>query len=125
VAAVGPDATSLAPGQLVLVDTYIRGRDDPSATSLFGLHAGFTEAGQKLTHGEWRDSTYAEYAKVPLENIAALDENRLLGRVQDGGLGYALESLAYIAMMLVPFGGLSDIAPKPGETVVIAPATGG
>lgn len=124
VAAVGPDATSLAPGQLVLVDTYIRGRDDPSATSLFGLHAGFTEAGQKLAHGEWRDSTYAEYAKVPLENLAALDENRLLGPVQDGGLGYTLESLAYIAMMLVPFGGLSDIAPKPGETVVIAPATG-
>lgn len=56
--------------------------------------------------GEWRDSTYAEYAKVPLENCTALDEKRLLGPVEDGGLGYSEEALAYISSLLVPFGGL-------------------
>ena len=65
VAAVGPDATSLKPGQLVHVDCVIRGRDDPDNIFLAGIHEGYTEGSKKLMHGEWKDSTYAEYAKVP------------------------------------------------------------
>ena len=65
VAAVGPDATSLKPGQLVHVDCVIRGRDDPDNVFLAGIHEGYTEGSKKLMHGEWKDSTYAEYAKVP------------------------------------------------------------
>jgi hypothetical protein len=53
-----------------------------------------------------------------------LDEKRLLGRVEDGGLGYDLESLQYIATLLVPYGGLRDINLQAGETVIVAPATG-
>lgn len=75
-------------------------------------------------HGEWRDSTYAEYCKVPLENCIALNEKRLLGSIEDGGLGYTLNHLAYAPHMVVPFGGLIDIDLKVGETVIIAPATG-
>ena len=56
--------------------------------------------------GEWRDSTYAEYAKVPLENCEAPDEGRLLGGFDEGGLGYSVEALAYISTLLVPYGGL-------------------
>ena len=56
--------------------------------------------------GEWRDSTYAEYAKAPLENCTPLDEGRLLGRVEEGGLGYSMETLAFLSMLLVPYGGL-------------------
>ena len=37
---VGGDAVKLAPGQLVLVDSYVRGRDDPSISFLAGLHEG-------------------------------------------------------------------------------------
>ncbi|MCJ1406547.1 hypothetical protein MMC19_000613 [Ptychographa xylographoides] len=124
IAAVGPDATLLTPGQLVFIDCTIRGRDDLTAIFLSGIHEGFTEGSRKLMHGEWRDTTYAEYAKMPLENCYVLDEKRLLGSVGDGGLGYRVEDLAYISAMLVPFGGLRDINLNVGETVIVAPATG-
>ncbi|KAJ3903180.1 hypothetical protein F5879DRAFT_960779 [Lentinula edodes] len=75
-------------------------------------------------HGEWRDSTYAEYTKFPLENCIPLDEQRLLGPVDAGGLGYCVEDLMHISKLVVPYGGLNDIGLKPGETVIIAPATG-
>lgn len=124
IATVGPDATLLTPGQLVHVDCTVRGRDDATAVFLHGIHEGFTAGSRKLMHGEWRDSTYAEYAKVPLENCFLLDEKRLLGKPEDGGLGYGLGSLAYISTLLVPYGGLRDIDLKAGETVIVRPATG-
>lgn len=124
IAAVGPDASILTPGQLVYVDCFIRGRDDPNAAFLSGVHEGFTEGSRKLMHGEWRNSTFAEYAKVPLENCHVLDEKRLLGEVDDGGLGYKVEDLALISCLLVPYGGLRDIELKAGETVIVSPATG-
>lgn len=74
--------------------------------------------------GEWRDSTYAEYTKVPLENCFPLDEKRLLGEIADGGFGYKIEDVAYIPRPIVPYGGLVDIRLQPGETIIIAPATG-
>ncbi|KAK3169535.1 hypothetical protein OEA41_008919 [Lepraria neglecta] len=125
VAAVGPDATSLKPGQLVHVDCLIRGRDDPDNVFLAGIHEGYTEGSKKLMHGEWKDSTYAEYAKVPLETCDVLDEKRLLSPLPEGGLGYEVEELAYISGLLVPFGGLKDIGLQAGETVIVSPATGG
>lgn len=124
IVALGPDATSLKNGQLVQVDCTVRGRDDPSATFLSGVHEGMTEGSRKLMHGEWRDSTFAQYAKVPLENCTILDENHLCGSIEDGGLGYKIDDLAYISALLVPYGGLSNIGLKAGETVIISPATG-
>jgi hypothetical protein len=75
-------------------------------------------------HGEWRDWTYAEYAKVPLENCIPLDEERLLGPVENDGLGYSVENLTQLPRLLVPYGGLRDINLQAGETIIIAPATG-
>lgn len=125
IAAVGPDATLLTPGQLVLIDCTIRGRDDPdSAVFLSGIHDGYTPGSKKLMAGEWRDSTFAEYAKMPLENCHVMDEKQLLGSVEDGGLGYNVETLLILSRMLVPYGGLRDIELKAGETVIVAPATG-
>lgn len=69
----------------------------------------------------WRDGTYAEYCRVPLENVFPLDEKRLTGRE----LGYAHTDLATLGKYLVCYGGLKDIAIQAGETVVVAPATGG
>jgi threonine dehydrogenase-like Zn-dependent dehydrogenase len=125
IAAIGPDAASLKLGQLVLVDSFIHGRDDPSATILSGTHEGMTDESRALMRGEWRDSTYAEYAKMPIENLYPLDEQRLLGSPADGGLGYTPEELSYISALAVAYGGLSDIELKAGETVIVAPATGG
>lgn len=114
----GPDATTLGPGQLVLFDATIRGRDDPDVIFVSGMLEGFTEAARKLSRNEWRDSTYAEYAKLPLENCLPLNEQRL------EALGYTADDLLHLTAMLVPMGGLSDLGLRAGETIVIAPATG-
>ncbi|TFB02891.1 hypothetical protein CCMA1212_005013 [Trichoderma ghanense] len=124
IAAVGSDCSTFSPGQLVLVDIVARARDDTSASYLMGIHHGFSKTTEKLAADEWRDGTYAEYAKVPLENVYALDEERLLGDSAQGGLGYTVEDLPYMFRLLVPFGGFRDVDLKVGETILIAPATG-
>jgi threonine dehydrogenase-like Zn-dependent dehydrogenase len=124
VAAVGLDATTLQPGQLVFFDLFIRGRDNPDSLILSGVFDGLNPASKKLMAGEWRDSTYAEYAKVPLENCFSLNETLLLGSPADGNLGYKTTDLLYLSKLAVTFGGLRDVNVRAGETVVIVPATG-
>lgn len=126
IVSLGPDATGtfLKPDQLVWVNCFVKGRDDPSAAILQGVTEGFTEGSRKLMHNEWRDGTLAEYSKVPLENCFALDEARLCGALSSSGLGYSAAQLSYISTLLVPYGGLRDIALQAGETVIVAPATG-
>jgi NADPH:quinone reductase-like Zn-dependent oxidoreductase len=64
VAAVGPDATTLKPGRLVIFDSFVTGRDNPDSLILHGLSSRFNPGSKKLMEGEWRDGTYAEYVKV-------------------------------------------------------------
>jgi threonine dehydrogenase-like Zn-dependent dehydrogenase len=116
---VGPDAVKLTPNQLVFCDITIRARDDPNVSILFGIHGGGYPAAQKLMDGEWRDATYAEYARFPLENLYPLDEDVLFNK-----LGYTVSDLCLMPVCLVPFGGLSEVNVKPGEVVIVAPATG-
>ena len=92
VAATGPDTILLEPGQLVFIDCFIRGRDDPESAFLLGIHEGHTEPSKKLMRGEWKDATYAEYAKIPLENLFPLNE-AILG----GKWGYKVEDLQDIS----------------------------
>jgi D-arabinose 1-dehydrogenase-like Zn-dependent alcohol dehydrogenase len=120
VAAVGEDATTLKPGQLVFVDCMVRGRDNPSALYMSAIHEGDTEGEKRLSRGAWRNGTFAEYTNAPLENCIPLDEIRLCKE-----LGYSTLSLMYLCYLLVPYGGLRDIKLEPGETIVVSPATGG
>lgn len=115
----GPDATAVSRGQLVLFDMMVRARDDPLEFYLSGALAGMTEASRRFARGEFRDSTYAEYARIPLENCLPLDEDRLLR-----GLGYTVEDLTHLIPPMVPYGGLRDVGLRAGETVLVAPATG-
>ncbi|KAJ7750472.1 alcohol dehydrogenase [Mycena maculata] len=119
VAATGPDTTSLKPNDLVFLDPTIHARDNPAYAMLIGLHAGYNDVSPQLMEGEWRNGTWAEYVRVPLENVCKLNEGRLLGE-----LGYTVEQLDLISALVVPYGGLDDIGLKAGETIVIAPATG-
>ncbi|KAI8957126.1 alcohol dehydrogenase GroES domain-containing protein [Daldinia sp. FL1419] len=120
VAAVPSDATSLKPGQLVFVELTVRGRDDPNIKILRSFHEGFSEGTRKLMSSEeWRNGCWATLSTAPLESVHALDEDVLTGK-----LGYKLEELGSLSQLVVPYGGLSDIGLKPGETVLIAPATG-
>ncbi|KAH8811208.1 putative isopropanol dehydrogenase [Xylogone sp. PMI_703] len=116
---VGPDAVELTPGQLVFCDITIRARDNPDVSILFGVHNGGSPASQKLMDGEWRNATYAEYSKFPLENVYPMNEDLLLNK-----LGYTLSDLSSMPYFLVPYGGLAEVDVKPGEIVIVAPATG-
>lgn len=73
-----------------------------------------------LALDEFRNGSYAEYVRMPLENTFVLDEEKLLHE-----RGYAVPDLCYLAKVLVPFGGLADVDLKPGDSVLISPATGG
>lgn len=138
VAAVPPDAVKLRPGALVWVDATVVARDDHDAVALQGLFDGFSDGSRALLRdgagSGLRDGSMAEYVRVPLENVFALDEAVLLGGRPEvpqgqpaaGGLrlGYDVADLAYLCWMLVPYGGLRDVGLRVGETVIVAPATG-
>lgn len=126
VAALGPDAVSLSRGQLVFLDLLIRGRDDPSQAYLMGIHQGRSAGTVRLMRDVYRDSTFAEYVRAPLENLHPLDEARLLGDPSKDplALGYKAEELGLIGALSVAFGGLRDVGVTVGETVLVAPATG-
>ncbi|KAM0312719.1 hypothetical protein ACHAO8_006127 [Botrytis cinerea] len=118
--ALGSDAVSLTEGQLVYVDCVVRGRDDPSTLFLSAIHDGFSQGSKRLMRDVWRNGTFADLARVPLENCIALNEPRLCEE-----LGYSVRDLMYLCYLLVPYGGLRDIKLEAGETIVICPATGG
>lgn len=120
IAALGPDSTFLKIDQLVWIDSFIHSRDNPSDAFLLGIHAGGTEQSKILMDGEWRHATFAEYAKIPLENLHPLDESRLLA----DGFGYEIPELTAIGRLAVAYGGLNSISLKAGETIIVAPATG-
>ncbi|KAK9368581.1 chaperonin 10-like protein [Lipomyces kononenkoae] len=126
VAALANDATSLQVGQLVLLECFVRGRDDPDAQALRGVYEGHTPSGKRLTHQEdlWRDGFWAEYARVPLESCWRLDEKALLGSVEQGGLGYKISDIPFLAKHAVAYGAFRAIDLKAGETIIISPATG-
>ena len=114
--ATGPDTASLTPGMLVLCNMFVTARDDPSVQLLMGLFSA--GASRTLMDGEWRHSTWAEYAKFPLENLYPLNEELLLKKQ-----GYSIHDLCKLPMSLVPYGGLDEIDLKVGETIVIAPVS--
>ena len=54
-----------------------------------------------------------------------MNEKILCGSPTEGNLGYTVPELTYLAVQTVTYGGLRGIGLKPGETVIVAPATGG
>ncbi|KAH8816726.1 chaperonin 10-like protein [Xylogone sp. PMI_703] len=125
IAAVGPDTTTLKVGQLVMLDPFIRGRDNPDVQMLWGLGVfGDNPAAKKLMDEAWKDGMFTEYTRAPIENCYPLDEKRLCGSPSEGGLGYSHADLVIIGRQLVAYGGFKGINLQAGETVVIAPATG-
>ncbi|PTB36256.1 hypothetical protein M441DRAFT_31393 [Trichoderma asperellum CBS 433.97] len=119
VAAIGPDTTAFKPGQLVLIDTNLRARDDPNVSAVWGAFDGFDETTKRFVKESWRDGAWAEYVRAPLESTWALDENKLIGN-----LGLKTEDLLHLGLLPVMYSGLRKIDVKAGETVLIAPSTG-
>ncbi|KAI1811113.1 alcohol dehydrogenase [Poronia punctata] len=119
IAALAPDAAVLEVGQLVLVSTMIRARDDPNVGLVWGVMAGFTDAHTKLYDAMALKGHYAEYVRAPLENVFALDEARLFG-----SLGYTPGELVPLAASFIVYNALRIIGVRAGEHVVVTPATG-
>ncbi|RYC64647.1 hypothetical protein CHU98_g1536 [Xylaria longipes] len=124
IAALGPDATTLHEGQFVMVSSFVRARDDPFVNVIIGVTAGSTPAEQHLYKTLSRNGLFAEYVLAPLENIYRLDEARLFGSPQAGGLGYIPGELVVLSANAIVYGGMRSIALQPGERVIITPATG-
>jgi NADPH:quinone reductase-like Zn-dependent oxidoreductase len=124
VAAQGPDTTSLDEGQLVLVNHWVRARDDPNVVNLWGGMEGISPQSKRLYSSTARNGTLAEYVLAPLENTYALNEARLLGDASSGGLGYKIPDLLHVCMTTIAAGGLRSIDLKAGERVIVTPATG-
>ncbi|KAK6524009.1 hypothetical protein TWF694_005677 [Orbilia ellipsospora] len=116
---VGNDATALKEGDLVILDPTITARDEPGNQLLQAFMAGITPGANKLANEVWKDGVWAQYARVPTENVYKLDEERLVKE-----MGYSLADLTLIQTCCVGFGGLSKAGLKPGDTLIVAPATG-
>ncbi|KAI0435449.1 GroES-like protein [Xylaria sp. FL1042] len=120
IAAVPQDTPYLKPGVLVYTSGVVRHRDNTLAMPLLqGILMGYTPESEALMQGEWRNGTWAELVKVPAENVHVLNEQVLTKE-----LGYDIIDLGYISTLMVAYGGLCDVGLRPGETVVVAPATG-
>lgn len=80
---------------------------------------GGSEKSKKLANEAWRNGTWTTHAVVPLENVTPLNEEVLLGKY-----GYDITELTYFTRLSVVYGGMSTMGVKPGETVIVGPATG-
>ena len=80
---------------------------------------GVTDGLRKLIRDVYRNGCMAQYVKMPLENVYALDEMALLKEQ-----GYQITDLPLLQTCIIPFGGLDDAGVKVGDTDIVAPATG-
>lgn len=58
---------------------------------------------------------------MPGGDVHVLDEGVLLG---EGSFGYGVDDLGYLMSLMIVYGGLRDVDVRPGEVVLVAPATG-
>ncbi|PGH06491.1 hypothetical protein GX51_02315 [Blastomyces parvus] len=119
VAATGPDTTSFSVGQLVMLEPGLRPRDSKDTIYLWSFHDGWTPMGRKFIEDNWRQGLFAEYARCPLENCWALDEQVLCTQ-----FGYSTAELTAISLYPIAFAGFRNVKLTAGETVLVAPATG-
>lgn len=124
VVAVGVDATSLHIDQLVLIEPFVRGCDDPDVQILLSVSQISSPTAKRFMENAWRNGLWTEFAQVPLENCYALNEKVLLGNPTDGGFAYEVSHLPDMAAYAIAYGGLHGIDLRAGEIVIVAPATG-
>ena len=111
---IGPDATRLKPGQLVLCDPTVRSRDDALSPDI--MLQGWTapgEGAQKL-QAHFRHGSFAEKILLPLENAFSLDPVRSMDPAK----------LTWLVTLLVSYGGLLAANLQPGQVIMVNGATG-
>jgi len=71
-----------------------------------------------LSSGHWKDGCFAEYARFPAENVHIIDEQRI------AQLDITIAQLGDISSIMSAIGAANSIGVRPGETVLVMPATG-
>ncbi len=114
VVTAGPDATRLAPGDLVWCDATVRSRDDATTPDI--TLQGWSSRGDgglrlsRLFH----DGSYAERMSVPTECVHRLSDVAETDAARWAALG----------VYLVPYGGLLAADFRAGESLLVSGATG-
>lgn len=103
--AVGSDAVTLKPGDLVYFHPFVTARDDADVKIIQGHTGGENPKAKKLAQGEWRDGSLQQYQRVPLENVFVLDENHLCKE-----LGYTYADLQELPYYTMAVGALCEAA---------------
>lgn len=114
VVTTGPDATRLAPGDLVWCDATVRSRDDartPDITLQGWSSRG--DGGLRLSR-HFHDGSYAERMSVPTECVHRLPHVDESDAARWAALG----------VYLVPYGGLLAADFQAGESLLVSGATG-
>jgi len=114
VVTAGPDATRLAPGDLVWCDSTVRSRDDARTPDITLQGWSSRGPGGLALSRHFHHGSFAERMVVPTENAVPL------GEVDEG----LLPAWSAIAVHLVPYGGLLAVDLRAGETVLVSGATG-
>ena len=111
---LGPDATRLKLGELVLCDPTVRARDEALTPDIMlqGLIAP-SEGAQKL-QAYFRNGSYAEQMLTPLENVFSIESLSQFDPAQ----------LMAFNSLLVPYGGLLTAGFGAGDVLVVNGATG-
>ncbi|GAA4531507.1 zinc-binding alcohol dehydrogenase family protein [Amycolatopsis samaneae] len=114
IARIGRDATKLRAGDLVLCDLTVRARDDahtPDITLQGWSSRG--EGGLRLSR-QWHDGSFAEFTRLPTENVYPLPASAAEDPARWATLG----------VYAIPYGGLLAGGLAAGETLLISGATG-
>ncbi|MFR0357455.1 alcohol dehydrogenase catalytic domain-containing protein [Streptomyces sediminimaris] len=114
VVGVGPDATRLRAGDLVWCDCTVRSRDDaltPDITLQGWSSRG--DGGARLAR-HLHDGSFAEFMRVPTENVYPLPAEAAKDPARWSALG----------VYVIPYGGLLAGELHAGETLLVSGATG-
>jgi alcohol dehydrogenase len=115
VRATGPDATRLAPGDWVICESTVRGRDDAVRPDTILQGWTYRSAAALPLHRHFHNGSFAEQMLVPTENVTPT------GEIDEADAG----RWCVLSKLLVPYGGLDAIGLRAGETLVVSGATGG
>ncbi|KAF8314079.1 hypothetical protein DL93DRAFT_2201532 [Clavulina sp. PMI_390] len=119
VEAVGPDSLTLTLGQLVYVDPSINGRDAPEEKIVHGTIPGWTPRAEKLGTAGWKDGVMTEKVLAPIESVIAVDEKFFIEQK-----GYSIEKIFVLNRFVLPYAAYELAKLQPGDTVIVAFATG-
>ncbi|KAM5347718.1 hypothetical protein ACJ41O_007542 [Fusarium nematophilum] len=117
---VGSGAVKINEGDLVYVSTALLGRDDPNTFLLMGHVKGLPGPNtDRLAEGDFRDGSFQQYQRAPLENVFPINEARIKE------LGIDPINLVSIATLSVSAGAVFEAGKiKVSDTVVIGPSGG-